>query len=327
MNIEQQDNKNNKPKLLIHIGYHKTGTTYWQKNIFSASKVNFIDRGSVRANLLTPTPYEFEAENLNQWLESRLTVDQLNVISEEELSGNIHTSGNGRSITFETIERLSKIEVAEVFILIFIRNQIQIIDSSYRQYIKRGGCFSFNHYIYSKDKGSERHRFPGFSLDHFKYDDVIKHCYKNFGKQKVIIGAYENFFSSSQTFLKDLSTKLESQLVINDKKETQQVNKSLSNLSILLSRFSNRFFGNEPISRNSILSLNFLKPYWYRFYLFLDRILPQKMIFKTYVNSEAKQMLEQYYSLSNQTTQELTGIDLEQLNYPMKTPVNDEPIK
>lgn len=310
------NNKQTKPKLLIHIGYHKTGTTFWQKKIFSASDVNLIDRLSIRNNLLALSPYDFKSDHFNKWLESQLSHNKLNVISEEELSGNIHTSGNGRSITYETIERLSEIEVADVYILVFIRNQINIIDSCYRQYVKRGGCYSFNNYIHSSNKGAKRHRFPGFSLEHFKYDDVIKHCYKRFAKESVFIYPYETFLSSQQAIVDDLSNRLGTKLIINTGRIEKSVNKSLSNFSVSISRLTNRLFSQDPISRNSIFGMDILRPVLHRFYLFLDSLLPHQLVVKSYVSAEMKAKLEKYYSLSNKATQELTKLDLRQLNYP-----------
>ncbi|NQU35299.1 MAG: hypothetical protein HQ521_18895, partial [Bacteroidetes bacterium] len=295
---------------------HKTGTTFWQKNIFATSDVNLIDRAEVRANILAFSPYSFSAKKLNDWLEPLLDIEKLNVISEEELSGNTHTSGNGRSITYETIERLSQITVAEVSILIFIRNQQNIIDSCYRQYIKRGGSFSFKNYIYSENKGAERHRFPGFSFEHFKYDDVIEHCIKKFDKKRIIVKAYEDFVISKQDIVADVSEELGEQLIINQGSSNKLVNQSLSNFTITLSRITNRLFNQDPISRNSILGLNFLQPILHRLYLLMDKALPSKLINKPYISKELQLEINQYYASSNSRTEKITGLDLTRLNYP-----------
>ena len=313
----------NKPKLLVHIGYHKTGSTYWQKKVFSTNEVNFIERSLVREHILAPTAYEFSSNSLNQWLKSQLVDNQLNVISEEELSGNIHTAGNGRSITYETIERLSSIDAADVKILIFVRNQVDMIDSCYRQYVKRGGCFSFEKYVLSETMGGERHRFPGFSMAHFLYDDVIEHCFNRFGKNNVLVFSYEDFCSSPSRIVSEISSEIKSELFIEKSANRTRVNQSLSNFTVLLSRLTNRLFSKDPISRNAIFSLNILQPYLCKFYQYLDNILPRKLTTNHYVTNDKIKIINKYYSESNIATQELTGIDLQKLKYPNAERINN----
>jgi len=63
--------------------------------------------------------------------------------------------------------------------------------------------------------------------------------------------------------------------------------------------------------------MNFLQPVFQHLYLYLDSLLPQQLINKSYVSNEMKKILEEYFSSSNKLTQQLTGLDLKQLNYPI----------
>lgn len=306
--------KENKPKLLIHVGYHKTGSTFWQKNIFRAENINLLDRAEVQHELLQPSVYEFSKKHFNDWLSQRLVPNQLNVISDEELSGNIHTYGNGRSITFEMIERLSEIEVADVYILMFIRNQVDMIDSCYRQYVKRGGSCSFNNYVNPKGLGSHRHRFPRFSLEHFRYDDVISHWYRKLDKESVLIYTYERFKQSPDEILKDLSQKLS--IPLTSFSTEKQANKGLSNVSITLARISNRMFNDDPIAKNSIFSFRLMQLFFIKIYTRLDGFFPRfKKI--NYFDNEMKEKLDDYYHESNKKTEKLLELKLSDLNYSM----------
>lgn len=306
---------NSKPKLLIHIGYHKTASTFWQENVFSGKSINMVDRQSVQNNILMPSPYEFNAEALNNWLKSWCTDDQLNVISDEELSGNIHTSGGGRSITYEVIERLATITGMDVIVLIFIRNQQAMIESCYRQYIKKGGCFSFKNYIRSSEKGSLRYRFPGFSFEHFKYDDVIEHCISKFGKDKVNVIPYETFKQSPENVINQLSDVVGTQLTIRDNNTNTIKNRSYSNLSVLMARVTNRFFNHDPICRHSLFGLNRLYYVLRKMYMTLDGLLPKRLVYRSYISDELATELSETYKTSNQRTTEMTGLDLKSLKY------------
>ena len=90
-------------KILFHIGYHKTGTTFLQRNVFCLPEFNLISRKDTQKQLLALDPYRFNVDGFEDWLSEKCISDKLNVISDEELSGNIHTGGNGRSVTYETI--------------------------------------------------------------------------------------------------------------------------------------------------------------------------------------------------------------------------------
>ena len=309
-----------KPQLLIHIGYHKTGTTFWQERIFSNENVNLIDRILVQKLLLDASPYEYSNEKFEHWLKDQLSDDKLNVISDEELSGNIHSAGNGRSITFEMIERISQIGIAEVTVMICLRNQMKMIDSCYRQYVKKGGSFNFENYVFSEKRGAKRHRFPGFSFAHLKYDDVIRHSFERIGKDKVKIYLYEQFLENKDSVIQDLSEHLNYDLYVEANNREQLVNRSLSNFTIRLARITNCLFSSDPICRNSLLSLNRLKPVLNYLYSFIDKKFAGIVHNKSYVHAQMMEQINHYFDESNQQTQMLTGLSLADYQYPFKEP-------
>jgi len=300
----------NKPKLLIHIGYHKTASSFWQRRVFQSNGLNLLDRKEAQEVLLALSPYEFKAEKFDKWLESRLVSDKLNVLSDEEFSGNIHTAGNGRSITYETIERISGIEVADVYVLVFIRDQIDMIDSCYRQYVKKGGTTSFINYINPEKKGRLRHRFPGFSLSHFKYDDVIEHCLSRFDKNHVIAFSYEQFKNNPDVIISRLSRTFETDFPINETENVVIVNKSLSNVAVSLARISNTFFSADPISNRTMVPIPWLAKAFVKLWLLIDTLFPRSLFRTSYVSNDRKNELARYYEFSNARTRELTGIDV-----------------
>jgi len=308
---------NNKPKLLIHIGYHKTATTFFQKQLFSNKQFNLLDRLEIQKQLLQPSPYSFDKNRFNLWLKKRLVTNKLNIISEEEISGNIHTSGNGRSITYEMAERLSTINVADVHILIMLREQCSMVESCYRQYIKKGGTFSFNNYLYSEKNGSQRFRFQGFSLEHLKYDNVVRHYQNNFGVERTHCFLYEEFIADKKLFLSLLKPLLDTKQDISEIILEKIANPSLSNLSIFFAKITNRFTVCDPISRGRIFYIPLLNKIFMKIYMLIDRSLPRTLIYKKYLSHQLEKEIENYFVESNERLFSDTGLNLKRYGYAM----------
>ncbi len=305
-----------KPKLLIHLGYHKTATTFWQQQVFKSASFNLIDRKQVQQQLLSKTPYSYKSNQFNQWLEKHLVAGQINVISDEEFSGNIHTGGNGRSITYEVIERLSKITVADVYVLVFFRAQPAMIESCYRHYVKNGGCFKLKDYIFSENKGARRHRFPAFSLEHLQYHDVVEHLYRGFNSNQVLTLPYELFVQDPELVYSKLSSLLSIELFLQQESNNSRIiNKSLSNLSLILARISNRFSTRDPICRNSIIDLGVITPAFRLIYKWIDRVLPESWIYHKLLSKELDNYVINYFSESNRHLELLLGYKLEKYGY------------
>ena len=92
------------------------------------------------------------------------------IISDEELSGNPHTNGNGGLMQRLILERLKLLtESYEIKLFCTIRKQTEVIESSYRQYIKKGGTRRLDEYLQLNCSINTRYRNPGFSVFHFDY--------------------------------------------------------------------------------------------------------------------------------------------------------------
>lgn len=188
-------------KLLIHIGYHKTGTSWLQAHLFSSAALGLgmVEMEQVRKTLIADRPLQFDSSNCGTILGA--TIDQIRaknlypVISHEELSGN-PLSGGYKSK--ELAQRLLDV-FPDAKILITIRDQRAIIYSCYQQYIKIGGRASLSDYVYPPPRWGAR--IPLFELDNFKYHFLIEHYQKLFGKENVCVLPYEQFFSEPTKFV------------------------------------------------------------------------------------------------------------------------------
>ena len=87
-------------KIIIHIGYHKTGTSWFQKTYFKLHpEFHLINRKFIQKHILKPSSYSFNSKEVKAlFLKEVHDVSsdvKYFVISEEELTGNPHSGGKG----------------------------------------------------------------------------------------------------------------------------------------------------------------------------------------------------------------------------------------
>ena len=124
-------------KNIFHIGYHKTASTWFQNYFYP--KVNnylYVKRDNIRDHFYKGIPQDFPK-------------DCDLIFCDEELSGNIHNGGLSGFLSKDVANKITDFENPKVVIL--IRNQYDIIVSSYLQYIKKGGNYSLDAYLYHQD--------------------------------------------------------------------------------------------------------------------------------------------------------------------------------
>jgi len=201
--------------VLIHIGCHKTASSWLQERIFDNSELNFSalhmpaakEASSIRRlksvaemmllknaskQYLGPLhkPYEdFSATFAGQ----KFATDQTHVLSHERLSGNPHSGG------FDRVTNCLKLQeiLPSAKILMVFREQKTMIRSCYHQYIVAGGSLSLTSYMRMKYNSI----VPTFNLEYFRYDDLFQLYAKSFGAENVLALPYEMFSQDPSAFL------------------------------------------------------------------------------------------------------------------------------
>ncbi len=230
--------------MLIHIGYHKTATTWLQLFYFPHHpELAFIaGHETLWQHLISPHPLEFNpqvAKQLfNPLIEQSLKNQQLPVLSAERLSGNPHAGGFDNK---EIADRLKTV-FPDAKILLVIRRQKDAILSNYKQYIRVGGICNLIDYLNPPADG----RIPLFRLENFAYHYLANYYVQLFGQDKVKIMLYEQFRQQPQLFIQQLSEFIG---VSTDQTfpTAQQVNNSMSDLGIILKRQINKWHGNDSL--------------------------------------------------------------------------------
>ena len=186
-------------RLLIHIGYTKAGSTWLQRFLFENESAGFglVDRPASVEHLILPHALEFDPrtarDELRPHVEESATAGRAPVISAERLSGSPHSGGYD---TPALADRLHDVYPAAK-VLIVIREQRQIIASTYKQYVRVGGvCRPSRYFSPPQDP-----RIPLFSFEYFDYHRLIKYYYGLYGRESVLVLPFEAFLKTGDDFV------------------------------------------------------------------------------------------------------------------------------
>ena len=256
----------NKQNLIIHIGYHKTATTWIQEKILPTSiDSHFLGKCNEKKNeifikfihyLIYTSDEDYSSTKCMEYLFKAINFQKKqdlkpynNVIfSDEALSGGVDWFG---SSSFRVADRLRELTngFATVKILIGIRKPSKLIKSFYVEYIRRGGSLTFEQlftlpnqpgqYIYSK----------------LNFRQLIQRYQKLFGDENVVIYKMDDIINL-QKFLEKLSFKLKIEFNIREDIKSS-LNKSMSIISLELLRILNKLFLG-PFNNNPVLPIHHL---------------------------------------------------------------------
>ena len=214
---------------LIHIGLHKTGTTWMQNELFTSENDIFeplyIDNRlnghstlaeefifDSQRNLLSPFDLNTEVilNSYQNIIHHKPNSGKIFVMSHERLSGHPTSSGFDASVIADRIKKV----FPESKILIVIREQVSNIASNYFQYLKEGGILGIHTYLNTLYDG----RRPGFGINYFKYHHLIEGYQERFGKMNVLVLPYELLQQDKEQFMEHLG------IFVGQKIESQKIN-------------------------------------------------------------------------------------------------------
>ena len=306
---------------LIHIGYHKTGTTWLQKNFLYNPAKGFLaaDRKDIGKFLIFPHALDFDPSKCRQHFQPILqdAVDRglMPVIARERLSGNPHSGGYDCK---ELADRLARV-FPTAKILVVIREQKSIILSNYKQYVKQGGPCSLKLYLQGPPRG--RTKLPLFDFEYFKYHRLIKYYINLFGQSNVLVLPYEQFKVKPQDFIREImlfcNLKIETQIIETLPYSAKQ-NESLSGIMTALKRRLNPIISDRiSINPSVLLPVPGITPKIRSCLQALDTVIPQsfKEIFDKRLRATIAELVGDRYKESNEMTSEMLNLNLAQYGY------------
>jgi hypothetical protein len=151
---------------LLHVGYHKTGTTWLQQRLFVRAHgfQQIASHQEISDLFERPTDLTWDVERACAFCVERLSATPpglVPVLSSEILCGHPFLGGRDGAVMARRLARV----LPEARILVTIRAQARILPSTYMQYLARGGTMPPGAFF----AGTRRPGYFGFDPAHFEY--------------------------------------------------------------------------------------------------------------------------------------------------------------
>lgn len=301
--------KEESKNIIIHIGFPKTATTWLQKNFFPKIQnfEYFLPRVS-NVEIIGVDPMD-PLYNPSKWKEK----DNI-IISNENFLGIGRISG---FIRLGLAYRLKEI-FPEGQIIIFIRNQIDLIASEYSWSIKNAGCtLSPRKFIRYKDPLPNN--IFTYKPHHLMFDQVIGLYKKLFGDDHVHVFLYEDLKENPKEFINNFSEELGFEINL-EPVDFNPINTRLRKGLIPIIRFLNVFTQPKILYRHHLISFPYLGNLIPEMTRRLNNcsLFGEKQDSTTILGSALTDELSNFFKESNQKLIKDHGLsDIEKYNYPV----------
>lgn len=188
---------------LVHIGYPKAASSAIQEFLGKHGQLHYVAGPSRQAcrRLLIEGRLTYDkaaaVEVFSNEGNAATRAGKVLTLSHERLSGNAHS---GHYDALDIADRLRGL-LPMARILIVIREQITMISSIYKQYVRIGGVRSFAHYSMPGRDG----RIPFFNWRSYEYDLLIDYYRSLFGKSQVHILLFEDLQRDPEGFFRSIA--------------------------------------------------------------------------------------------------------------------------
>ena len=275
-------------KVILHVGYPKTATTWFQNNFYPyVENFRYVER-----ELFNSLFFSRDVLAIKKYLTD---CEKDIVICDEAL---LITKKHKLSI-LEKAERL-RMNFSSPKIIIFIRNQLDIIESVYSQWLRGEMKKNINDFIVDVILPKKKEQWD-YYVQINTYISVFK-------KENVYVYLYEDFQMNQEKFIEKYARDLYIELDIEHLKFTP------------VNVRTNPFFVPLVLGYNNIFKNKFYDFKMLLFYRFNQKI--KNLIFKQkthhyFIKNDVKKLLIDYYCESNQKLISEFGLNLEKYNYPL----------
>ncbi len=245
--------------LLIHPGFHKTGTTFLQREIFTDQRLFRLLWGHEEVHRYVIGPHELDFDPRSgreaiDALRSPGAPDLIDVISSETLCG---TPFFGSRESAARARRLKAI-FGEAQILITVRRQKIILRSIYLQYLRQGGTLNAAAFF-----DQERpYDYFGFDAKVFEYHKLVELYAELFGEENILVLTQETLRPDPDGFVRTLCAFCvqEAEVATTSPGPSRSQNVSPEASGIPLLRLASRLQGGpvNPEMRTPLASLGWL---------------------------------------------------------------------
>lgn len=309
--------------VLIHVGYHRTASSWLQKYLFSHPKSGLRWIGKAKDDhpvrqLIMLRWSEFEPGAVralfDPYLERVRGRGSVPVVSFERLSGHPCSGGYDSAVIAERLRAV----FPEGRVLVVLREQRAAIVSNYKRYVRAGGPATLRDFVLPPSTNNLR--VPLFDFRHFEYHHLIRRYRELFGPDRVLTLAYEQFVREPHSFVTAIAgfvgRALGPRLVRNLPYGTYE-QETLSPVALLAMRRLNHFVRSEvnPAPALDLRRHRDLKHVAKS--RALDALVPNRLAERNEaaLRRDAEELVGDRYVESNRITAELTGLDLAGYGY------------
>ena len=318
--------KQDHPGKIIHIGLHKTGTRFLQREVFQQLDSNEFSVNpeplwsKVRAAVRKPgdkAAADDAREAVNNWRNGG--DNRKLVLSEPHISGDMYSSHFDYYQNLELIQQL----FPDAVILFFVRNQADWLHSAYRQQLVKGPAIPINVFLnyYNGEFRSRlaRRVFGARNLEalNLRFLEIYRQYSYSYGASRVYLFRQEDLKNSAELIKKRIAEALGiSSLPFPPKDKTK--NRSYSALAIrLFFPRSNRIFPEPTVQDTHRKKRRFprlTKPFRNFRHTFIQYVF-DKLVYKDWDLLESQEMrsrIEEHYASENRELKEISRIVLEE---------------
>lgn len=304
---------------IVHIGYPKTGTTWFQKQLYPKVKdIYFFSREELIEHLINIDIFSFDPPKARRELETLANGKRM-VICEELLVGGLDIPfGLGEFIKVMA-DRL-RLVFPDAEIVIFVRNQVDIIASAYFQYIRSGGTYSVRKYLNANKTFNaffKNHLL--YSLKFFQFDLTIRYYEKLFTKEQVSVFLYEDFKTNTEQFVEEFLGEFNLGFPKTVSHKTIE-NLRFSKPLIVSMRFFNHFYAKNTARKSHWINVPKFYALFLQTHLYLNRwaVLSRWRKSTSILGKNNIEKINNFYKASNQNLAKYVELkQLRNFNYPL----------
>lgn len=315
---------------IFHIGYHKTATTWFQNRFYPAvANAVVMPRDQLREILILPRALEFDVQRVHAALAAlgnpagNPAGDPAGrtgrvVFCDEELSGNIHSGGHHGCLTTELARRIHA-AAPDAQVVVFLRNQVDMIASVYRQYVRVGGTYGIDRYLHHW--GIRPNRAPLFDLGHFDYHRLVRYYVELFGREQVKVCLFEDFKMDNRGFLAEYARDLQLEVDL-DQVDYRPELPAYGDWSLRLARLLNVFSREELPYKYYLLHIPRLHRWGHRVLGSWNQLslLKRSSPARQFLGARMVAEIETRCGASNAALQAEFGLGLAERGYPLGNP-------
>ena len=180
----------------VHIGFHKSGSTWLQGDVFTSSRRELICADDefnrqMQYHMLFADDDHYNRNMVSAFIDRFPSV----LMSNESFSGAIWEGSRHRD---RSANRLFDV-LRDPGVLIVVRAQPSFLASLYAQYVREGGSRSFETFLYGSCPGLD------FDPSHLMYPELVRKYIERFGADRVLVLPYELISRDRQDFLRRIS--------------------------------------------------------------------------------------------------------------------------